>query len=123
MSYPRRVEGGVRGAAFSLGSVMESRGLHILDCGYQGPNAESGATTSSQHPQPLLRFGERGGLGRGCLLGTEWVRTPPPRLGQPSAPRVLRRRPRPPVSGSRLPVPPHLSEVSVPPSLPVSLSP
>ena len=85
MVLPQVGGGGRPRSRVSLGSVVESRGLHILGCGYWRPNAEPGATTSSQHPQPLLRFGRRGGLGRGCLLGTEGVRTPPPRLGQPPA--------------------------------------
>lgn len=113
--------GGRSRSRFSLGSVMESRGLHILDCGYQGPNAESGATTSSQHPQPLLRFGERGGPGRGASWALRGCEHPRPVWGSPP-PRVLRLRPRPPVSGSRLSVPPHLSGFSVLPSLPVSES-
>lgn len=72
---------------FFLGSVMESRGLHILDCRYQGPNAESGGhhqQPTSSAP-PALRGAWR--AGEGCLLGTEGVRTPPPRLGQPPSSR------------------------------------
>lgn len=95
MVLPQVGGGGRSRSRVSLDSVMESRGLHILGRGYRSPNAESGATTSSQHPQPLLRFGQRGGLGRGCLLGTEDANTPAP---SGAAPRPSRSPPPPPPS-------------------------
>lgn len=75
------------------GCISRGAGTRALTCGR--------GATSRQHPQPLRRFREHGGLGRGCLLGTEGVRTPHPVWGSTRTP-VLRfhLRPRFPVSVS-----------------------